>query len=70
MISSPRIKLCSYTSVIAIVAWLCMCMPAVAQSDDNEGDIRPTTSVSEPSMAMLTGVAIGGLAVARWLRNR
>jgi hypothetical protein len=61
-------------SLIVIVAWLGICVPAVALADtspdtsiDDDGSIP---SLPEPSLAVLTGIGIAGVAALRWLRKR
>ncbi len=70
MSSSFRTEVVYFISLIAIVAWLGICTPAVADISIPDGDASPPISAPEPSVAVLTGLGIAGLAVVRWLRKR
>ncbi len=71
MSSSFRTKVVYFISLIAVVAWLGICTPAVAQPPVGDlDDTTPPISAPEPSVAVLTGLGIAGLAVVRWLRKR
>ena len=70
MSSSFSTKVVYYISLITIVASLGICTPAVADTSVPDGDIGPPISTPEPSVALLTGLGIAGLAVVRWLRKR
>lgn len=64
--SSFRAKFVYFISFIAIVVWLGICAPAIAVADLADG----TISVPEPSLALLSGLGIAGIAVLRWLKKR
>jgi hypothetical protein len=68
--SSFRTTVVYFISIIAIVACLGICAPAVA---DNSGDADlnpPIASVPEPSVAVLSGLGIAGIALVRWIKKR
>jgi hypothetical protein len=67
--SSFRAKVIYYVYLIAIVAWLGICTPLVAQADLTGPD-DATVTVPEPSLAVLSGLGIAGLAALRWLKKR
>ena len=72
MSSSFRTKVVYCISLIAIVACLGICTPALASADDcsdADNDGCPVAAF-EPTTAALTGLAIGGLAMVRWIRKR